>query len=63
VIPGPLYDRLEVIHLDGYSEAGKVSIARNQLSPGQLTPTVAPRPENSRDHVMPDDDGSAHSCL
>jgi ATP-dependent Lon protease len=35
-IPGPLYDRLEVIRLDGYTEAEKVSIARNHLLPRQL---------------------------
>jgi ATP-dependent Lon protease len=35
-IPGPLYDRLEVIRLDGYTEAEKVSIARNHLLPRQI---------------------------
>ncbi len=27
-IPGPLYDRMEVVHLDGYTEDEKVAIAR-----------------------------------
>jgi ATP-dependent Lon protease len=35
-IPGPLYDRLEVIRLDGYTEDQKVAIARNHLLPRQL---------------------------
>jgi len=35
-IPGPLYDRLEVIRLDGYTEDEKVSIARHHLLPRQL---------------------------
>ena len=38
-IPGPLYDRLEVIRLDGYTEAEKVAIARNHLLPRQLERT------------------------
>src|SRR5579872_3678833 len=35
-IPGPLYDRLEVIRLDGYTDDEKLSIARHHLLPRQL---------------------------
>ncbi len=35
-IPGPLLDRLEIIHLDGYTEAEKVEIARDHLLARQL---------------------------
>ncbi|HUQ62259.1 MAG TPA: endopeptidase La [Acidimicrobiales bacterium] len=35
-IPGPLLDRMEVIHLDGYTEAEKVAIARDHLMARQL---------------------------
>jgi ATP-dependent Lon protease len=35
-IPGPLYDRLEVIRLDGYTDNEKLSIARHHLLPRQL---------------------------
>ena len=35
-IPGPLLDRLEIIQLDGYTEAEKVAIARDHLLGRQL---------------------------
>jgi ATP-dependent Lon protease len=35
-IPAPLLDRMEVIHLDGYSDNEKVAIARNHLLPRQI---------------------------
>ncbi len=35
-IPGPLLDRMEVIHLAGYTENEKVEIARHYLVPRQL---------------------------
>ena len=35
-IPGPLLDRMEVVHLDGYSDNEKVAIARNHLLPRQV---------------------------
>jgi ATP-dependent Lon protease len=35
-IPGPLYDRMEVVRLDGYTEAEKVAIARDHLMDRQL---------------------------
>ena len=35
-IPGPLLDRMEVIHLAGYITTEKVAIARNHLWPKQL---------------------------
>ena len=35
-IPAALYDRMEVVSLDGYTEADKVSIARTHLLPRQL---------------------------
>ncbi len=36
-IPPPLRDRMEIIHLDGYTEYEKVHIARNYLIPRQRT--------------------------
>jgi ATP-dependent Lon protease len=36
-IPGPLLDRMEIITLDGYTEAEKVAIARDHLLARQLT--------------------------
>jgi ATP-dependent Lon protease len=35
-IPGPLLDRMELVQLDGYTEAEKVLIARDHLLPRQL---------------------------
>jgi ATP-dependent Lon protease len=35
-IPGPLYDRMEVVNLDGYTEVEKVAIARDHLLARQL---------------------------
>ncbi|HLN15382.1 MAG TPA: endopeptidase La [Acidimicrobiales bacterium] len=35
-IPGPLLDRMEVLHLDGYTELEKVAIARHHLLGRQL---------------------------
>ena len=34
-IPGPLFDRMEVVSLDGYTEDEKVAIARDHLLPRQ----------------------------
>src|SRR5271157_3418648 len=38
-IPAPLRDRMEIIHLDGYTEYEKVKIAQEHLVPRQLTAT------------------------
>ncbi len=35
-IPGPLLDRMEIVHIDGYTEAEKVDIARDHLLARQL---------------------------
>jgi ATP-dependent Lon protease len=35
-IPGPLADRMEMVALDGYTEAEKVAIARDHLLPRQI---------------------------
>ena len=43
-IPGPLLDRMEVIRLDGYTEAEKVAIARHHLVGRQLA-RAALRPD------------------
>jgi len=51
VIPGPLLDRLEVIHLDGYTEDEKVVIAREHLLGRQLE-----RNGLNYDDVQVDDD-------
>src|ERR1039458_9777462 len=43
-IPGPLLDRMEIIRLDGYTEAEKVAIARHRLVGRQLS-RAALRPD------------------
>jgi len=50
-IPAPLYDRMEVIRLDGYTEDEKVFIGQRYLVPRQLT-----RAGLTADEVTVDDD-------
>ncbi len=50
-IPGPLLDRLEIVQLDGYTDAEKVTIARDHLLGRQLTNAGL-----SSDEVSIDDD-------
>ncbi len=50
-IPAPLLDRMEVVQLDGYTEAEKVVIARDHLLPRQLE-----RAGLGADEVTVDDD-------
>jgi ATP-dependent Lon protease len=49
-IPPPLFDRLEIIRIDGYSDREKVGIARNHLLPRQIE-----RAGLKADEVMIDD--------
>jgi ATP-dependent Lon protease len=50
-VPGPLLDRMDVVALDGYTEAEKVAIARDHLLPRQLE-----RAGLTVDEVRVDDD-------
>jgi ATP-dependent Lon protease len=50
-VPGPLLDRMDVVTLDGYTEAEKVAIARDHLLPRQLE-----RAGLSSDEVTVDDE-------
>jgi ATP-dependent Lon protease len=50
-VPGPLLDRMDVVALDGYTEAEKVAIARDHLLPRQLE-----RAGFTADEVSVDDD-------
>ena len=43
-IPSPLLDRMELIQLDGYTEAEKVTIAQGHLLPRQLERQAWRRP-------------------
>ncbi|HEX6871685.1 MAG TPA: endopeptidase La [Micromonosporaceae bacterium] len=53
-IPAPLLDRMEVVTLDGYTEAEKVAIARDHLWPRQVQ-----RAGMTTDEVSIDDDAIA----
>jgi ATP-dependent Lon protease len=53
-IPGPLLDRMELVTLDGYTEAEKVAIGREHLWPRQLD-----RAGMTADEVTIDDDALA----
>lgn len=44
-IPAPLLDRMEVIHLSGYTEREKISIAKGYLVPRQLKENGLRKPE------------------
>ena len=48
-IPDALLDRMEVVHLDGYTEDEKVAIARNHLLPRQLSRAALDEDEVSVD--------------
>jgi ATP-dependent Lon protease len=50
-IPYPLFDRLEIIHLSGYTEEEKVSIAKQFLIPKNLEEYSL----NARQFAIPDD--------
>ncbi len=52
-IPGPLLDRLEVVQLDGYTDAEKVTIARDHLLRRQLSNAgLAPNEVAISDEVL-----------
>ncbi|MGH9085966.1 MAG: endopeptidase La [Acidimicrobiales bacterium] len=56
-VPSPLLDRLEVIHLDGYTEDEKVAIARDHLLARQL------RANGLADGEVVIDDGALHQVV